>query len=239
MLKPVYYSQKDPRWKDIPYTATGNPRQTIGSSACGPTCAAMVIAELRDEKITPVETSAWSVAHNYRTIGTEHAYFVPQLAEYGIPCEYTWWLDKAVAALKQGRMVIGLAHKGLWTSEGHYILAYGLSADCKIIYINDPNSLAVAKSQADFSKWEQEVLPYWIIKEEHDLSGEEIAKRLAAYQNSLKAATYPEAVEASKNTITTGIFKDGDGDGFIDRPKSFVTREELSLVANRIMEKIK
>ena len=235
MLKPVYYSQRDPRWADIPYTSTGNNKQTIGGSACGPTCAAMVIAELRDETVTPIETSAWSVANNYRTIGTEHAYFVPQLVKYGIPCEYTWHADKAMAAIKKGLMVIGLAHKGLWTSGGHYILAYGIQDDK--IYINDPNSLDLAKSQADISKWEAEVKPWWIIKEEHDLSGEEIYKRLTAYQNSLAVA--PGMAKISENAVLQGLFMDGNKDGMIDRPKAFVTREELGAVSIRIVEKIK
>lgn len=34
----TYYSQIDSRWKDKLYTSTGNKTQTMGSSACGPTC---------------------------------------------------------------------------------------------------------------------------------------------------------------------------------------------------------
>ena len=50
----TYYSQLDSRWKDKLYTVTGNSSQTIGSSGCGPTVAAMIVSSIRGE-ITPDE----------------------------------------------------------------------------------------------------------------------------------------------------------------------------------------
>ena len=40
----TYYSQIDPRWKNHVYTSTGDNSQTIGTSGCGPTSAAMIVA---------------------------------------------------------------------------------------------------------------------------------------------------------------------------------------------------
>ena len=40
----TYYSQADSRWASIPYTSTGNYNQTMKSSACGPTSAAIVVS---------------------------------------------------------------------------------------------------------------------------------------------------------------------------------------------------
>ena len=140
-------------------------KQTIGSSGCGPTCAAMVIATLRDPNITPVQTCEWSVAHGYRTIsqGTDWSYFVPQLEIYGIEAHETFNVSESVEALKAGKMVIGRAKKGLWTSGGHYILAWRLENDT--IYVNDPNSTAKKRSEAPLSSWRNEVTPFWIINE--------------------------------------------------------------------------
>ena len=43
----VYYSQIDSRWKNHPYTSIGDYSQTIGTSGCGPTSAAMVVSSIK------------------------------------------------------------------------------------------------------------------------------------------------------------------------------------------------
>lgn len=48
----TYYSQVDSRWKNHKYTAIGDKAQTIGTSGCGPTSAAMVVSSIRGT-ITP------------------------------------------------------------------------------------------------------------------------------------------------------------------------------------------
>lgn len=163
--KPVYYSQNDSSWSWRMYSRKGinDPKQTIGSSGCGPTCAAMIISTLTDPTVTPVQTCAWSVAHGYRTIsqGTDWSYFVPQLAAYDIEARQTFSVEESIEALRTGKMVVGRAKKGLWTSGGHYILAWKL--DGSTIYINDPNSTAKKRSEAPLANWKAEVTPFWII----------------------------------------------------------------------------
>ena len=65
MNRPVRYLQTDPRWKNYNYSAKGE-KKTIGTSGCGPACAAMVIATLKDKNVTPVTTAGWSMAHGYK-----------------------------------------------------------------------------------------------------------------------------------------------------------------------------
>lgn len=43
----VYYSQLDSRWSSKMYSSIGNSSQTIGSSGCGPTCAATIVTACR------------------------------------------------------------------------------------------------------------------------------------------------------------------------------------------------
>ena len=57
----VYYSQKDPRWKNIPYTIDGDAKETIGYSGCGPTCAAMLVASFCDPSITPPDMCRYAI----------------------------------------------------------------------------------------------------------------------------------------------------------------------------------
>ena len=187
------------------YSSINDPTQTIGSSGCGTTCAAMVIDTLRHNGITPVETSAWSVKHGFRTVsqGTDWAYFVPQLAEYGIPAHQTWQQDEVANALDNGYMVIGRAKKGLWTSSGHYILAWKL--DNNKIYINDPNSTKSARSVAPYSTWLAEVTPMWIVDELAE--GEEM--RINSITELRKAAPY--AVAAITHLCDRGYLRGSGG----------------------------
>lgn len=48
----TYYSQVDSRWKNTMYSNHGDYSQTIGSSGCGPTSAAMVVSSIKGT-ITP------------------------------------------------------------------------------------------------------------------------------------------------------------------------------------------
>lgn len=50
----TYYSQIDSRWSSHIYTSVGNYSQTIGSSGCGPTSAAMIVTATKGT-ITPPE----------------------------------------------------------------------------------------------------------------------------------------------------------------------------------------
>ena len=62
----TYYSQIDPRWRYMPYTAIGDESQTIGSSACGPTCSAMVVSSIKGT-ITPPEMADLYVKYGFRS----------------------------------------------------------------------------------------------------------------------------------------------------------------------------
>ena len=167
MAAPVEYEQTDPRWANIPYSVTGNPAQTIGTSGCAPTCAAMVVATLRYSSITPIDAATYALSHGYRTpnSGTEWGFFRSYLDAFKIPFEETWSVDRTLAALKSGYMAITVAGKGMWTSEGHIILAYGVTDGGRRVLIHDPNSEAVQREIADVNKYKEQCKPFWIVKE--------------------------------------------------------------------------
>ena len=165
MDKPIEYEQTDSRWRNIMYSSIGNRADTIGNSGCGPTCAAMVVATLRDRKITPKEAAAWSVAKGYLSPhdGTYWSYFKAYLDTYKIKCTQTASDERALTALNYNRMVITSMGKGLWTSGGHFILAYGV-ANGKV-KIHDPNSEASYRELGDLKRYQSEAVQYWIIEE--------------------------------------------------------------------------
>ncbi len=162
---PIEYEQTDSRWRNIPYTVTGNPHDTIGNDGCGPTCAAMVVATLRDRNVTPPVAAKWSVEKGYLSPydGTYWDYFVPFLASYGINCKRTGNRLEAITALQNDRMVITSVGKGIWTSCGHFILAYGLSGDR--VKIHDPNSESPHRELANLYNYKTESAQFWIIPE--------------------------------------------------------------------------
>lgn len=175
MEKPIEYEQYDPRWKNIMYSAIDDKSQTIGTAGCGPACAAMVVATLRKGEtiITPVHACAYAVAKGFRSEnnGTGWGFFEKFLGEYSIPCEQVGEesLSKVLTALKNGYMVIAVAGKGIWTTGGHFILAYGLSADGSKVYINDPNSEAGYRELANIPNFKNECIRFWIIEEEWNM----------------------------------------------------------------------
>lgn len=57
MIQPINYYQTDSKWSKIKY---GVGSMTIGSSGCGPTCAAMIIQSIKNNGVTPKDTCAWS-----------------------------------------------------------------------------------------------------------------------------------------------------------------------------------
>lgn len=169
MNVPIEYEQTDPRWANVMYSATGNRYQTIGTDGCGPTCAAMVVATLRDKSITPVQAADWSVNHGYLSDndGTYWAYFAAYLRTYGIACEQVGKsnVNRAIEMLRKDRMVITSMGRGLWTSGGHFILAYGLSDDGNRVKIHDPNSEASYRELGDINRYKNEAVQFWLIPE--------------------------------------------------------------------------
>lgn len=158
--KPVSYKQYDPAWGRNPYRTTGE-CSTIQSAGCGPTCAAMCIATLKDKSVTPAVTAKWSMDHGYKAKGngTAWAYFEHQMSAYGIGCcrvQYT----EAMELLKKGWYLIAAMRRGLWTTGGHFILVWW--ADSKVM-INDPASTATARENGDPVLFRQQAVAFWAV----------------------------------------------------------------------------
>ena len=206
--RPVWYMQTDPRWTNTDYSAPGE-KTTIGKAGCGVTCAAMVIASLVDPSITPADTAAWSLKHGYKALrqGTYYSYFVPQLKRYGINCKQVNFSNiygkasaaahkKIIDALSSGKWVIACMGKGVWTSQGHYILAW--KTDGKRVYIKDPASQKAMRMCNDLQLWLSQIKYAWIVETEgfENLGDDEVVEKL-------------RMAILGKDTKIDGIFKDG------------------------------
>lgn len=128
----TYYNQADSRWANKLYTSTGNKTQTMASSACGPTSAAMVVSSSKGA-ILPTTMASLFVDNGYRTANNGTAWACwPFVADYfGFDEYYATTSDsKMLSYLKTDKnkdgvsdyFVVASCNSGLWTTGGHYIV---------------------------------------------------------------------------------------------------------------------
>lgn len=131
----TYYSQADSRWANLLYTSTGNKSQTMKSSACGPTSAAMIVSSSKGA-ILPTTMAQLFVDNGYRTANNGTAWACwPFVADYFDFDEYytTTSDSKMLSYLKTDKnndsisdyFVVASCNNGLWTTGGHYIVLIG------------------------------------------------------------------------------------------------------------------
>lgn len=131
----TYYSQIDSRWKKDIYSSVGDYSQTIGSSGCGPTSAAMIVSSIKGN-ITPKEMADLYVQYGYRSknSGTYWSAFKWTADVFNIEYKETGNLNNAINALKDNNYVVVSCGAGLFTYGGHYIVIVGVDGDNLKIY---------------------------------------------------------------------------------------------------------
>lgn len=131
----TYYSQIDSRWKKDIYSSVGDYSQTIGSSGCGPTSAAMIVSSIKGN-ITPKEMADLYVQYGYRSknSGTYWSAFKWTADVFNIEYKETGNFDNAINALKDNNYVVVSCGAGLFTYGGHYIVIVGVDGDNLKIY---------------------------------------------------------------------------------------------------------
>ena len=159
--KPPDNKQNNTKWSKIMYSNHNDPKQTIGSSGCGPSAVSDVIDEWWDPKITPVETCEMSLNWGCRTYnsGTSGTFF-KKIAEKYKATKYinTSSIKTAIECLDDGGYVIvcfGTGSSGKswykkWTTGGHYCCIW--KYDGQYFYINDPASTKTARTKGTYDE---------------------------------------------------------------------------------------
>ncbi|MBP3463780.1 MAG: C39 family peptidase [Clostridia bacterium] len=131
----TYYSQIDSRWSNKMYSSVGNTSQTIGSSGCGPTSAAMVVTSCKGA-ITPDTMSDLFVKYGYRSAnnGTYWSAFRALADEFNIEYQETIYLNTVVELLKNNHIVVASCGNGLFTTGGHFIVLTGIEENYIKVY---------------------------------------------------------------------------------------------------------
>ena len=140
----TYYSQADSRWANTMYSSVGDSSQTMKSSACGPTSAAVVVSSSKGA-ILPTTLASLAVSNGYRTSnnGTAWAFF-PFVADYFDFKEFytTSNFDTAMKYLKTDAdndgnadyYIVVSCGSGLFTSGGHYIVLVANNSGTITVY---------------------------------------------------------------------------------------------------------
>ena len=204
----------------------------------------MLIQTLTGKTFTPEDACRWSVEHGYKALrqGTYYAYFKPQFAAFGIPCDQLSWAsthgkpyhenhERALKMLQDGYYLIALMNKGNWTSSGHFIVVWW--ADSKI-HINDPNSTRADRVEGDPDAFFRQVKYYWWVdarefnKEEDIMTGKEIYDALQSYLAEQPTPDWARAEleEAKELGITDGA-----------RPMQLIPRYQAAIMAKRAAER--
>ena len=154
-VQPPNFKQYDKRWADKMYSNHGDAKQTMKSSACGPTSMADIVAQWWDSKITPYDLAKKSMDWGTRTYdsGTTSTFFRKCHDLYGGRYQTTSSLNTARKCLTEGGYVIvcfGTGSSGKpgykkWTSGGHYCVIWGYDGDT--YFINDPASSKAARAK--------------------------------------------------------------------------------------------
>lgn len=131
----TYYSQLDSRWSSKMYSSIENKSQTIGSSGCGPTSAAMVVSSIKGN-ITPDKMAELYTKYGYRSAnqGTYWSAFKWTGDIFDIEYSECYKLDDAVEKLKDNNYIIASCNQGLFTYGGHFIVLIGIEGDYIKVY---------------------------------------------------------------------------------------------------------
>jgi len=131
----TYYSQIDQRWSNKMYSSVGNSTQTIGTSGCGPTSAAMIVTACKGA-ITPDAMADLFVRYGYRSgnNGTYLSAFRFVADTFNIEYQETHKLDTAVELLRNNNYLFVSVNNGLFTTGGHLMAIMGINGDMLKIY---------------------------------------------------------------------------------------------------------
>lgn len=161
--RPISFMQNDSRWGSESYSITGNRSQTIGTSGCGPTSMAMVLNYYIDDNITPLDTTEYALENNHRTYGngTSWAYFGDVACEYDLDFLQTASSTEALKWMqtRENSLIICSMERGLWTSQGHFILLWNVENG--VAYINDPASTKSARNENSYDYMASQCVQYF------------------------------------------------------------------------------
>ncbi len=156
-IRPVDYKQYDSRWATKMYSSHGDKKQTMKSSACGPTAMADIVATLIDSTVTPPILADKAMAWGDRSYssGTNWSFFRHIADKYRFG---NYLKSSSINDLKKcldtGGYVVASMGPGRFTKGGHYVCVW--KYDSENVYVNDPASAKAERKYAPISEFMKE-----------------------------------------------------------------------------------
>ncbi|MBQ3405668.1 MAG: C39 family peptidase [Lachnospiraceae bacterium] len=183
MIKPNFYKQTDKRWQGYSWKGA-----TVARNGCGPSSVANIVSVLPllgHPKATPLSVFKYACKKGYihPTCGTYYSGMTALLKDYGVKkVIHTSDMDVLKKHLEKGDMAVCLCGKSIFTSSGHYVVAYGLKGDTA--YVSDSASDAKSRHYPKWKTLKNAILAHpspqcWII--------DNTAQYLGAYKVKFKA----------------------------------------------------
>lgn len=133
----IWFSQRNSKWANVPYSAKEPHTETIKSSGCGICSACTIIANLTNEYIEPPEMAAYSVQRGHRIdgVGTSHSLYFDIAKKYNLKCTQSYDIYDAVQCVRDGGMVVCSTNGGankLFSTGGHlFVMSDCIGNECE------------------------------------------------------------------------------------------------------------
>lgn len=133
-----YFNQEDERWTNYPYKTADNPLEKTG---CGVTAMAMIQSTIKEIDISPIEMAKYSIENGYCNNNTEIEFFDEVVKESPYKLDVQKFEGNELTKIKRlvsdgEHMAIALMKPGSFTTEGHYLVLYGIETINGINYFN-------------------------------------------------------------------------------------------------------
>lgn len=149
-----YFNQEDERWASFPYRTSDNP---LGKTGCGVTAMAMIQSTMKELEVTPIDMAKYSIDNGYCNNDTSIEFFegIAKDESYKLNLEKfnVDEITKVKRLLSDGKHIaVALMRPGDFTTEGHYLVLYGIETIDGINYFNALDSNMDNKNYKDNGK---------------------------------------------------------------------------------------
>lgn len=146
-----YFNQEDERWASFPYRTSDNP---LGKTGCGVTAMAMIQSTMKELEVTPIDMAKYSIDNGYCNNDTSIEFFegIAKDESYKLNLEKfnVDEITKVKRLLSDGKHIaVALMRPGDFTTEGHYLVLYGIETIDGINYFNALDSNMDNKNYKD------------------------------------------------------------------------------------------
>lgn len=146
-----YFNQEDERWVGLPYKTSDNP---LGKTGCGVTDMAMIQSTMKELDINPIEMAEYSIENGYCDNNTTTEFFDEVVKDERYKLNVQKFncddISKVKRLLNGGKHIaVALMRPGDFTTEGHYLVLYGIETINGINYFNALDSNKDNKNYKD------------------------------------------------------------------------------------------